>query len=453
MIARLVGRTMLFRLYVYQALLFASVFASVIVVTRFVFFPSMQAQRVVDARFVAERALSEADEPQRLAGDLNTVGDHMAITVFDLSGRILASTPPAPATALDGSMLARLIAKRSIRLADDRIAVVSSDDGQPMRYAIATVTGPARLLGPAALALFVMVIALVAGSIPLARAIARPLERLARTTRSFGAGDWRVRAVPHPIDELGDVARAFNQMADSVEALRRAEKELLANVSHELRTPLARIRVVVELASEDNSAAVKRYLADIVEDLSEVEQILADIISTARLDLSDERSNDPYPALRLTRLRVGTLLDSLVKRSGEEHPERPLLMSVDETVTLSADRVMLKHAVANVLDNAEKYSLPGSPISLSVRRLEGGSHVEIVIEDKGCGIAPLDLERVFTPFFRSDRSRTRATGGVGLGLTLAKRIVEAHGGSIVIESRIDIGTRVSVSLPLAGSES
>jgi two-component system, OmpR family, sensor kinase len=90
---------------------------------------------------------------------------------------------------------------------------------------------------------------------------------------------------------------------------------------------------------------------------------------------------------------------------------------------------------------------------MPVRRLEGDSHAEIVIEDQGCGIDPGDLERVFTPFFRSDRSRTRETGGVGLGLTLAKRIVEAHGGRIVVQSRIDLGTRVSMSLPLAESDS
>src|SRR5207248_8925675 len=107
-------------------------------------------------------------------------------------------------------------------------------------------------------------------------AIAKPLEQLAEVTQTFGLGDLRVRASTDRVDEIGNLGRIFNQMADRVESLRRAEKELLANVSHEIRTPLARIRVAVELAECGEPETIQRYLTGIAEDLTDVEQLLDD---------------------------------------------------------------------------------------------------------------------------------------------------------------------------------
>ncbi len=299
----------------------------------------------------------------------------------------------------------------------------------------------------AAQAFGVVLVLLGLGSIPLARHLARPVEQLAEVTRAFGLGDLGARAEVHRSDELGQLARAFNQMADRVETLRRAEKELLANVSHELRTPLARIRVVVELASEEEPELAKQRLADIGEDLTEVEQVLGNIIEAARLDLTKERADGPFPPVRRTPLVLHPLLDNLVKRFRDQHPTRRLEASVDRTITLNVDRVMFKHLVSNLLENADKYSPAERPIELQVARSPDGREVLVAVTDHGEGIRPEDVPHVFTPFFRADRSRARGTGGVGLGLTLVKRIVDAHGGRIALTSRVDHGTVVTVAIP------
>jgi signal transduction histidine kinase len=114
---------------------------------------------------------------------------------------------------------------------------------------------------------------------------------------------------------------------------------------------------------------------------------------------------------------------------------------------LNVDQVMFKHLISNLLQNAEKYSSAERPIALKVERSADGREVVLAVTDQGEGIRPEDVPHVFSPFFRADRSRTRATGGVGLGLTLVKRIVEAHGGRITLTSRVDRGTVVTVAIP------
>jgi signal transduction histidine kinase len=238
-------------------------------------------------------------------------------------------------------------------------------------------------------------------------------------------------------------------MADRIERLRRAEKELLANVSHELRTPLARIRVVLELAIDGEPAAMRRYLSEIAEDVGEVEQLLEDIITAARLDLRGGGAHDPYPRLRLTATQLVPEVEALVARFCDAHPERPVGLRVDVHPVVSLDRVMFKHVVSNVLDNADHYSPGELPIELAViaEHAAAGRLAVVEVRDRGQGIDPSDVPHVFDPFFRADRSRTRSTGGAGLGLTLARRIVEAHGGTITLESQRGQGTTVRIALP------
>lgn len=285
-----------------------------------------------------------------------------------------------------------------------------------------------------------------AGSFFTARSIVRPLRDLSRVANALGAGDLRARSTLERNDELGDLARAFNEMGARVERLLLAEKELLANVSHELRTPLARIRVALDIAGEAGSGTDRPSMAEIGNDLAELETLIDDILTTTRLDVARGPSTPAQFQLHCEELGADALCERSAERFRARHPGRPLVVDVKAELPLvEADPVLFRRVFDNLLENAHKYS-PDEATTISLRAFRSPEGVVFEVEDHGIGIPAADLAHVFTPFFRGDRSRTRGTGGVGLGLTLAKRIVEAHGGTIDVTSAEGLGTTVRVEL-------
>jgi signal transduction histidine kinase len=281
------------------------------------------------------------------------------------------------------------------------------------------------------------VLIVVAGaSLWFTRRLVRPLEELAEAARQFGGGNTAARVHLEREDELGDVGRAFDDMADRTSALISSQRQLMADVSHELRTPLARIRVALELAAEDPVAA-KDVLSDVGVDLDEIDQLISDILTTARLD--SEQAN-----LARSPIGVAELAENAVSRFEARHPGRKLERQIaDSDQALECDPVLLRRALDNLLDNAAKYS--DAPVSLQV--VPNGKSVMFSVVDKGIGMSAGDLERAGTPFWRSDVSRTRKTGGVGLGLALARRIARAHGGDVTLASKLGHGTTARLEIP------
>jgi signal transduction histidine kinase len=393
------------------------------------------------AELAAHMVERDLGEPARLAAGLERArqafGTRMAVY---RDGRLLASNADPPPPPLPEAERARL-AGGPVHLRGHRWAFAAPLRGEPGAYLV--LTSGFRPSAARALSLLgAVLLALALASIPLARAIAAPLERLTAAARRLGGGDLSARVGFEGRGEVGELARAFDEMAERVERLVRSERELLANVSHELRTPLSRIRVALELAAQGDLEASRRYLAEIGADLSELEQLVADVLTAARLE------GGAPGALPLSRQHFPAA--ELVERSAERFraawPGRRLEVRLDGPLPdLDADPALLRRALDNLLDNARKYSEEGEPVELSARA-EGGALVAEV-RDRGIGIDPVDLPRLFTPFFRTDRSRARGTGGVGLGLALAKRIVEAHGGTIEVESEPGKGTRVRVRVP------
>jgi signal transduction histidine kinase len=282
---------------------------------------------------------------------------------------------------------------------------------------------------------------LVVGAATLwfSRRLVKPLDTLAATARQFGAGDTDARARLTRDDELGDVGRAFDDMADRTAALLSSQRQLMADVSHELRTPLARIRVALELAAEDPVAA-KDVLTDVGTDLDEIDQLIEDILTTARLDAD-------HASVKREPISVGELADRATKRFSVRHPNRKLEHSVDDAErAIECDPVLLRRALDNLLDNAAKYSEASAPVSFTVH--PNGKSVEFEIVDQGVGMTKDELERAGTPFWRADGSRARKTGGVGLGLALARRIARAHGGEVSLVSAPGRGTTARLQIPL-----
>ncbi len=318
--------------------------------------------------------------------------------------------------------------------------VVRSDDGT-----MYGVYEPTRVGFPWAfvLPLGAGVLIVVAGlTLWFSRSLVRPLDQLAEAARRFGAGETSARAKLSRDDELGDVGRAFDDMADRTADVLRAQRQLMADVSHELRTPLARIRVALELVSEDPVAA-KDVLADVGVDLDEIDQLIEDILVTARLD------SDRAPLARV-ETTVGEVAESAADRFRARHPgrvlERDAAGAEDETRALDCDPKLLRRALDNLLDNAAKYSPGDQPVALRVQ--PNGKAIAFEVIDRGIGMTADELEHAGTPFWRADGSRTRKTGGVGLGLALARRIARAHGGDVTLASKPGEGTTARLEVPL-----
>lgn len=280
-------------------------------------------------------------------------------------------------------------------------------------------------------------------------ALLKPLAQLADATQQFGRGNLQIRLQWQRKDELGAVAHAFDEMADRLCWLMKAERELLANVSHELRTPLSRIRVALDIAEESEPHRVRDTLLPITEDLTELEHLVEDVLTTSRFELSAGSAHKGVPILRQEHISMLSLVEKSLQRFQSLHPNQRLNVTVPPaTEPLFMDPGLMRRVIDNLLDNARKYSEPDAPIRLTLAALNGG--MELRIEDRGVGIEAEDLPRLGMPFFRTDRSRTRDTGGVGLGLTLVRRIVEAHHGTLGFESQVGVGTTVRIWLPNGG---
>jgi signal transduction histidine kinase len=391
------------------------------------------------ARHLASDVAGVIDDPDALARRLQRIHAELgvAVTVRDPGGRVVAATSrPLPHRGWSATAPIR-------RDASDAV-VGLLEASTPHRF------GPLHILRPGlVVALILVVVALV--TIPTARRISRPLERLTSAVRRLGGGDLstRVPVAGQPRtrhrrrhDELAELTRAFNEMADRVERLVRGQRELLANVSHELRSPLTRIRMALELLPAD--AANEARLRGVEADLADLERLIDDVLTAARLEEAG------LPA-RLDALDARGLLADVAERARHD----PLLdgkaIRVVEgpPISLAADGALLRRAIWNLVENAAKYGAP--PITLAAERV--GDRVTLSVADEGPGIPAAERERVFTPFYRGDRARTPdAARGVGLGLTLARRVAEVHGGNIAVEAASTVGgdergCRVAISLP------
>ena len=429
-------RRLVYRVYGFAAVLAIAIMAALIFLPRYTRSPKFLEPHAALIQYLIERwsVRNPQDLPQVFARiDVRLRGK---LTLFDAGGHLLHSNVEPPLDA-PTDVEKRMLKTEKWSLDLGRI-VVRSDDGSMIG-----VYSPDRLGTPWSyvLPLGAMILVLVGiASVWFSRRLARPLEQLARAARRFGAGDTTARAELHRADEVGDVGRAFDEMADRTATVLHSQRQLMGDVSHELRTPLARIRVALELAAEDPVAA-KDVLADVGADLDEIDHLINDILTTARLD-SEHVRLDREPT------SVTELIDRAARRFISRHPGRRLERPADGRGdrALQCDPVLLRRALDNLLDNAAKYSDVGTPVTLAVE--PNGSSLAFEIVDRGIGMSPTELDRAFTPFWRADGSRARKSGGVGLGLALARRIARAHGGDVTLASRPGQGTTARLEVPL-----
>ena len=443
------------RIWLHGIVLFLGVTATVMV-ARFVMsredaIMALQAHPTL-ALGLGDRVLGRRDDPAALQRELGALRRDAALvmTVYRADGALIASSadpPLAPATAfeLDALRAREMVSGR-------RLLVGALEAGAVEAYVVARMPSKLWPLHVFLLLAVAIILALVFVAMPMARSIARPLEKLGALTRALGAGDLTVRAPAGRRDEIGMLGRAFNDMAGQIQRLRDAERQLLADVSHELRTPLARIRVVLDLASDADLEKVQRYHAEITTDLSELELLLDDIIVSSRLELG--ASAEPLPAetwtlarppLRTRAMDLAELLDATTTRFRARWPNRRLVCEDAAPFAITGDPAILRRALDNLVDNARKYSPVGSEIEIGAGLTSRG--VEVWVADQGRGIETEFLPHLFEPFTQADIGDTRRDHGVGLGLSISKGLVEAMGGTIEAWSMQGRGSRFTVVLP------
>ncbi len=364
--------------------------------------------------------------------------------VYRRDGTPLAVAGRAP-SPLDEERLSRIGDWHPLRH-DGRwvYAVYLNGEGAPYLLLEGAESGWLRLL--LSLAAVLLVVALL--SWRRVRVIASPLESLMATSRALAAGDLSVRSGIDRRDDVGDLARALDEMAMRLQERIRSERELFANISHEIRTPLARLRVALELCEDapGDSRQTMERLHGMGADLAELERLVENVLTSARFDLA--ASGPAAIPMRPRAVDLGSFFTEVAARFVRHHPDRTLDKRISPTVPAAViDPELLNRVCDNLLDNAVKYSAPGSPVALAVT--EKGNRIRVEVADLGQGVPEEDLPHLFEPFFRSDRSRSRQMGGAGLGLTLCKRIVEAHGGKVTARLK-EKGMIFSFELPLSG---
>jgi len=249
---------------------------------------------------------------------------------------------------------------------------------------------------------------------------------------------------PNPHDELGQLAAVFNQTLQRLENSFGELKRFTADASHELRTPLTALRTVGEVAlrQADNPAALRETIGSMLEEAQRLNDLIESLLTLARME-GGKVLLKPEP-VKLAQL-AGEVRDNFCVLAAEKH--QTIELTGDDEITVTADRFLLRQALMNIVHNAVRYSPPETHISIVTAHRNGEAIIEVT--DQGPGIAREHQPRIFERFYRVDKARSRAEGGHGLGLAIAKWSVEHQGGRIEVNSELDKGSVFRILLPSA----
>jgi two-component system sensor histidine kinase CpxA len=272
----------------------------------------------------------------------------------------------------------------------------------------------------------------------LIKDIASPLKSLTQTLDHFGQGDLSARMRSGRKDQIGDLARSFDAMAERIQILLQAERRLLQDVAHELRSPLARLTLATGLLSEETTR--QRGIGQIRRDIDRLKLLVGALLQVTRAE--GDRLTLKFVPTNVPQLLDEVIADCRLEADAQACRIEPRIAG---NVSVSADAELLRRAIENILRNAIKYSPENGVIDLALESGESG--VAIVIRDYGPGVPDEMLSKIIRPFFRVDEARDGLTGGAGLGLAIADRAIQLHKGEVVVRNASP-GLRVSVLLPL-----
>ncbi|MBX2864009.1 MAG: HAMP domain-containing histidine kinase [Leptolyngbyaceae cyanobacterium MAG.088] len=277
----------------------------------------------------------------------------------------------------------------------------------------------------------------------LSRRIIRPLTRMEGITQRFAAGDWAARVPPSEIPELHQLGHSFNRMASELQQVEQQRRELVSDLSHELRTPLTIVRGYLEALSDQKLPATPETYERLISETQRLQRLIEDLQELSKLEAG-------YLPIQRQCLELPPLIQQITQRFRDQQLESQnpqlVLEIAPDLPAVDADLARTEQILVNLLSNALQYTDNGT---ITVKAWTQAEQVWLAVKDTGIGIADADLSHVFERFWRADRSRSRRSGGTGIGLAICKRLVELQGGKIHVDSQVNKGSTFQFWLPKA----
>jgi two-component system, OmpR family, sensor histidine kinase CpxA len=370
--------------------------------------------------------------------------------LFDSAGQSIAGKDCGTFTGMRTHVVATRKSDFSTKYGIVRVALIlPGSNNQEYIFATELPAGPRAVVGAniAAILLRLGVALLVSGFICylLARYLTAPILRLRQASQMLATGDMSTRAAQGMElrqDELGDLIRDFNVMAGRIEELISRQRQLIYDISHELRSPLSRLTVALDLGRQRKGPdpAFDRM----ERDLERLNEMIGRLLTIARLDTA------AIP-VEMSPLDLTELVSQIVHDAGFESQKRNVVVGLkaEEPFVVRGNAELLHSAIENVIRNAIYYTTPGASVEVELqgREANGKSFVSLTVRDFGAGVSPSDLANIFQPFYRAAEARDRASGGAGLGLAIADRVIRIHDGTISAENASPPGLRINISIP------
>ena len=274
-----------------------------------------------------------------------------------------------------------------------------------------------------------------------ARNLVRPIKRMTSTAIAIKEGDLSARTNMTGEDEVAQLGKTFDAMADAVERDRQLERRLTTDVAHELRTPLMAIQATVEAMVDGVFPADEEHLVTVNSEVQRLSRLVGSLLKLSRLE---NRSNPNKQEV----VDVGEVVSGIIATHEAYVSEAGLTLDykADNNVLVLGDPDLIRQATANLISNSVRYTPEGGSISVRVRR--GETMAQIAVRDTGIGLTPEEARMVFSRFWRADAGRTRESGGLGVGLTVVKEIVDRHNGWVQVEGRKGEGACFTIHIPL-----
>lgn len=363
--------------------------------------------------------------------------DFLAVRLFDSAGRHVFTHPPS------GPVQPGAAASAPVMIGGRQIGrvTVSRDDGR--LFTDEEVQLRRQLIRMHVIAGATSAVIALAAALYLAVTLSRPLRRIRAGAEAMGEGDLDTRVPESGDDEIRAVAEALNGLAETLQQEERLRKESVADLAHELRTPVMGLLARVEAAQDGVLPDGAANLAAMHDEALRLTRLLDDLSA-----LSD--AERPGLLLSLEPVDLAALVTAQVGVFAGRFADKGIALECDaESATVDGESKRLEQIVVNLLSNALRYTDHGGRVSVVVRAQ--GDDALLEVTDTGIGISAGDLPHVFTRFWRGEKSRSRATGGAGIGLSIVKELVRAHGGRVSVESVPGAGSVFQVSIPRSGS--